>query len=207
MFVSFSPWNDHIYKSTAPFYSSGEGENCRGRWLLHGGKEIVMQFQSDVTETSHMIWTTRVCILVLMVFNCDRSGPDFSKITTIHGNPNLIDEESERISKIIKGEYSRTLVFTGLSCFNHQGSKITKVTKLNWRMIENGTTGCKVKLLSKSASVYKIISLYLYRHSICNQECVWGIHWHWVLTVWNTRILYFAMSVINIPEILHRISG
>ncbi|TKS82895.1 Periostin [Collichthys lucidus] len=29
-------------------------------------------------------------------------GPDFSKITTIHSNPNLIDEESERITKIIK---------------------------------------------------------------------------------------------------------
>ncbi|XP_034034173.1 periostin-like isoform X2 [Thalassophryne amazonica] len=29
-------------------------------------------------------------------------GPDFSKITTIHGNPNLIEEESERISGIIK---------------------------------------------------------------------------------------------------------
>ncbi|KAM9788322.1 periostin-like [Neosynchiropus ocellatus] len=28
--------------------------------------------------------------------------PDFSKITTIHGNPSLIDEESERITKIIK---------------------------------------------------------------------------------------------------------
>uniref|UniRef100_A0A3Q3M183 Periostin, osteoblast specific factor a n=1 Tax=Mastacembelus armatus TaxID=205130 RepID=A0A3Q3M183_9TELE len=35
-------------------------------------------------------------------------GPDFSKITTIHGNPNLIDEESERITKIIKegGQYA-----------------------------------------------------------------------------------------------------
>ncbi|XP_049895902.1 periostin isoform X2 [Epinephelus moara] len=31
-----------------------------------------------------------------------QTGPDFSKITTIHGNPNLIDEESERITKIIK---------------------------------------------------------------------------------------------------------
>ncbi|XP_044079050.1 periostin-like isoform X3 [Siniperca chuatsi] len=30
------------------------------------------------------------------------TGPDFSKITTIHGNPNLIDEESERITKIIQ---------------------------------------------------------------------------------------------------------
>ncbi|XP_030010416.1 periostin isoform X2 [Sphaeramia orbicularis] len=30
------------------------------------------------------------------------AGPDFSKITTIHGNPNLIEEESERITKIIK---------------------------------------------------------------------------------------------------------
>ncbi|XP_062288865.1 periostin-like isoform X2 [Scomber scombrus] len=30
------------------------------------------------------------------------SGPDFSKITTIHGNPNLIDEESQRITKIIQ---------------------------------------------------------------------------------------------------------
>nr|XP_046267131.1 periostin-like isoform X2 [Scatophagus argus] len=30
------------------------------------------------------------------------TGPDLSKITTIHGNPNLINEESERITKIIK---------------------------------------------------------------------------------------------------------
>ncbi|KAM3601010.1 uncharacterized protein V6R79_006083 [Siganus canaliculatus] len=30
------------------------------------------------------------------------AGPDFSKITTIHGNPNLINEESERITKIIQ---------------------------------------------------------------------------------------------------------
>ncbi|XP_076606880.1 periostin-like isoform X2 [Chaetodon auriga] len=30
------------------------------------------------------------------------AGPDFSKITTIHSNPNLIDEESERITKIIQ---------------------------------------------------------------------------------------------------------
>ncbi|XP_029957372.1 periostin isoform X1 [Salarias fasciatus] len=29
-------------------------------------------------------------------------GPDFSKITTIHGNPNLLEEESERITKIIR---------------------------------------------------------------------------------------------------------
>ncbi|KAM4620973.1 periostin-like isoform 2-T2 [Polymixia lowei] len=29
-------------------------------------------------------------------------GPDFSKITTIHGNPNLIDTESERITKLIQ---------------------------------------------------------------------------------------------------------
>ncbi|XP_068455988.1 periostin-like isoform X2 [Clinocottus analis] len=31
-------------------------------------------------------------------------GPDFSKITTIHGNPNLIDEESARITKLIQGK-------------------------------------------------------------------------------------------------------
>ncbi|XP_078121451.1 periostin-like isoform X3 [Sander vitreus] len=30
------------------------------------------------------------------------TGPDFSKITTIHGDPNLIDEESERITKLIQ---------------------------------------------------------------------------------------------------------
>ncbi|XP_030602766.1 periostin isoform X2 [Archocentrus centrarchus] len=30
-------------------------------------------------------------------------GPDFSRITTIHGNPSMIDEESERITKIIQG--------------------------------------------------------------------------------------------------------
>ncbi|XP_061659167.1 periostin-like isoform X4 [Syngnathoides biaculeatus] len=29
-------------------------------------------------------------------------GPDFSRITTIHGNPNLIEQESERITKLIK---------------------------------------------------------------------------------------------------------
>ncbi|XP_019952517.2 periostin-like isoform X1 [Paralichthys olivaceus] len=29
-------------------------------------------------------------------------GPDFSKITTIHGNPGLINEESERITRLIK---------------------------------------------------------------------------------------------------------
>uniref|UniRef100_A0A665VJ49 Periostin, osteoblast specific factor a n=1 Tax=Echeneis naucrates TaxID=173247 RepID=A0A665VJ49_ECHNA len=34
-------------------------------------------------------------------------GPDFSKITTIHGNPNLIEEESERITKIIKAGVRR----------------------------------------------------------------------------------------------------
>uniref|UniRef100_A0A8C5GZ35 Periostin n=1 Tax=Gouania willdenowi TaxID=441366 RepID=A0A8C5GZ35_GOUWI len=31
-------------------------------------------------------------------------GPDFSRITTIHGNPKLLEEESERITQIIKGE-------------------------------------------------------------------------------------------------------
>ncbi|XP_061659165.1 periostin-like isoform X2 [Syngnathoides biaculeatus] len=30
------------------------------------------------------------------------AGPDFSRITTIHGNPNLIEQESERITKLIK---------------------------------------------------------------------------------------------------------
>lgn len=33
-----------------------------------------------------------------------QSGPDFSKITTIRGDPNLINEESERITKIIQGD-------------------------------------------------------------------------------------------------------
>uniref|UniRef100_A0A8D0DBI4 Periostin n=1 Tax=Sander lucioperca TaxID=283035 RepID=A0A8D0DBI4_SANLU len=34
-------------------------------------------------------------------------GPDFSKITTIHGDPNLIDEESERITKLIQAGMRR----------------------------------------------------------------------------------------------------
>ncbi|XP_068600896.1 periostin-like isoform X2 [Brachionichthys hirsutus] len=34
-------------------------------------------------------------------------GPDFSKITTIHGDPNRINQESERISKIIKAGMRR----------------------------------------------------------------------------------------------------
>uniref|UniRef100_A0A673XPV5 Periostin-like n=1 Tax=Salmo trutta TaxID=8032 RepID=A0A673XPV5_SALTR len=31
-------------------------------------------------------------------------GPEFSKITTIHGNPEMIDQESERITKLIQGQ-------------------------------------------------------------------------------------------------------
>ncbi|XP_034406753.1 periostin-like isoform X2 [Cyclopterus lumpus] len=34
----------------------------------------------------------------------DGKGPDFSKITTIHGNPQLIDQESDRITKLIQGK-------------------------------------------------------------------------------------------------------
>ncbi|XP_052313443.1 periostin-like, partial [Oncorhynchus keta] len=30
-------------------------------------------------------------------------GPEFSKITTIHGNPEMVDQESERITKLIQG--------------------------------------------------------------------------------------------------------
>ncbi|TNN63513.1 Periostin [Liparis tanakae] len=30
-------------------------------------------------------------------------GPDFSKITTIHGNPKMIDQESDRITRLIQG--------------------------------------------------------------------------------------------------------
>lgn len=33
-----------------------------------------------------------------------QSGPDFSKITTVRGDPSLINEESERITKIIQGD-------------------------------------------------------------------------------------------------------
>uniref|UniRef100_A0A8D3DWK8 Periostin n=1 Tax=Scophthalmus maximus TaxID=52904 RepID=A0A8D3DWK8_SCOMX len=33
-------------------------------------------------------------------------GPDFSKITTIHGNPSMIDAESDRITKLIKGKHA-----------------------------------------------------------------------------------------------------
>uniref|UniRef100_A0A8C7K963 Periostin n=1 Tax=Oncorhynchus kisutch TaxID=8019 RepID=A0A8C7K963_ONCKI len=32
------------------------------------------------------------------------TGPEFSKITTIHGNPEMIDQESERITKLIQGQ-------------------------------------------------------------------------------------------------------
>uniref|UniRef100_A0A3Q4B7F9 Uncharacterized protein n=1 Tax=Mola mola TaxID=94237 RepID=A0A3Q4B7F9_MOLML len=38
-------------------------------------------------------------------------GPDFSKITTIHGNPNIITEESDRITQLIQGKSSD--VFNG----------------------------------------------------------------------------------------------
>ena len=41
-------------------------------------------------------------------------GPDFSKITTIHGDPNLIELESERISKLIRGPFYRSLTLKGM---------------------------------------------------------------------------------------------
>lgn len=58
------------------------------------------------------IWCILQC-LNTCAFVAKHSGPDFSKITTIHSNPELIDAESERITKIIKGEVSHVQVLFG----------------------------------------------------------------------------------------------
>lgn len=50
---------------------------------------------------------------ILLVSVGEHSGPDFSKITTIHSNPQLIDAESERITKIIKGEVPHVHTWAG----------------------------------------------------------------------------------------------
>ncbi|XP_038860970.1 periostin-like isoform X1 [Salvelinus namaycush] len=56
-------------------------------------------------------------------------GPEFSKITTIHGNPEMIDQESERITKLIQGpEFSKiTTIHGNPEMIDQESERITKL--------------------------------------------------------------------------------
>uniref|UniRef100_A0A3Q0RF79 Periostin n=1 Tax=Amphilophus citrinellus TaxID=61819 RepID=A0A3Q0RF79_AMPCI len=57
----------------------------------------VIEGDPSLTKVTRSVYDFGFCFV--------RLGPDFSRITTIHGNPSMIDEESERITKIIQGKY------------------------------------------------------------------------------------------------------
>uniref|UniRef100_A0A8D3BV76 Periostin n=1 Tax=Scophthalmus maximus TaxID=52904 RepID=A0A8D3BV76_SCOMX len=63
---------------------------------------------AEPTVTRVVVEGEPVITKVTRVIGCcfKRSGPDFSKITTIHGNPSMIDAESDRITKLIKGKHA-----------------------------------------------------------------------------------------------------
>ncbi len=67
-------------------------------------KRLWCCYKTDVTPYIFYMWGTNCPVFWILLFCFGHSGPDFSKITTIHGNPNLIAEESERITKIIQGD-------------------------------------------------------------------------------------------------------
>uniref|UniRef100_A0AAV2JAZ6 FAS1 domain-containing protein n=1 Tax=Knipowitschia caucasica TaxID=637954 RepID=A0AAV2JAZ6_KNICA len=66
---------------------------------------VVVEGEPVVTKVTRVVAPsiTKVTRVIEGVETQKNTGPDFSKITTIHGNPDLIEEESERITKIIKG--------------------------------------------------------------------------------------------------------
>uniref|UniRef100_G3QBC6 Periostin n=1 Tax=Gasterosteus aculeatus aculeatus TaxID=481459 RepID=G3QBC6_GASAC len=78
--------------------------------------EVVVKGEPAITKVTRVIEgdpsfakVTRVIAGEPSVTKVTRviEGADFSKITTIHGNPNRVDEESERITKLIRGKSSR----------------------------------------------------------------------------------------------------
>uniref|UniRef100_A0AAQ4QB82 Periostin n=1 Tax=Gasterosteus aculeatus aculeatus TaxID=481459 RepID=A0AAQ4QB82_GASAC len=77
--------------------------------------EVVVKGEPAITKVTRVIEgdpsfakVTRVIAGEPSVTKVTRviEGADFSKITTIHGNPNRVDEESERITKLIRGKSS-----------------------------------------------------------------------------------------------------
>ncbi|XP_071369881.1 periostin isoform X2 [Centroberyx affinis] len=64
-----------------------------------GFKKIVDQ---EVTKVKKLLESEVRILQEEQIKQIVEGGPDFSKITTIHGNPNLIETESERITKLIK---------------------------------------------------------------------------------------------------------
>ncbi|KAM9331981.1 periostin-like isoform 2-T2 [Pholidichthys leucotaenia] len=79
----------------------GEPEMNKVTGVMEGGPSVtkvtrVIERQPSITQVTRVIEGTDVGA------GGKATGPDFSKITTIHGDPSLIDEESERITKIIQ---------------------------------------------------------------------------------------------------------
>ncbi|KAM9331980.1 periostin-like isoform 1-T1 [Pholidichthys leucotaenia] len=94
----------------------GEPEMNKVTGVMEGGPSVtkvtrVIERQPSITQVTRVIEGTDVGAggkatggtrFTLGTEPQIIEGPDFSKITTIHGDPSLIDEESERITKIIQ---------------------------------------------------------------------------------------------------------
>ncbi|KAJ4930092.1 hypothetical protein JOQ06_019105 [Pogonophryne albipinna] len=81
---------------------SGETRNTEVTRLIKGESSSTRVFEGQpiITKVTRVIegGSRQTTVNEPLVIE----GPDFSKITTIHGNPNLINEESDRISQLIK---------------------------------------------------------------------------------------------------------
>ncbi|KAI4814106.1 hypothetical protein KUCAC02_003313, partial [Chaenocephalus aceratus] len=81
---------------------SGETRNTEVTRLITGESSSTRVFEGQpiITKVTRIIegGSRQTTVNEPLVIE----GPDFSKITTIHGNPNLINEESDRISQLIR---------------------------------------------------------------------------------------------------------
>ncbi|KAK5918062.1 hypothetical protein CgunFtcFv8_002861 [Champsocephalus gunnari] len=78
---------------------SGETRNTEVTRLITGESSSTRVFEGQpiITKVTRIIEGGELDAQGKLI-----EGPDFSKITTIHGNPNLINEESDRISQLIR---------------------------------------------------------------------------------------------------------
>nr|XP_057942862.1 periostin-like isoform X2 [Doryrhamphus excisus] len=71
--------------------------------------KVVVKGEPSVTKVTRVIGEPSITKVIRVIDGGEAdsggktiTGPDFSRITTIHGDPNLIDQESERITKLIQ---------------------------------------------------------------------------------------------------------